>query len=425
MVPPAQHIDQAGGGSGLPCACGHDEQMLSHAAADLLAHGADGRLLIIAVGDGVTDSDALKWEPGRPPLDDPFQIGLAEYAAHLALGAAFVIPEKGIEAVGREHDGTLPETELKTVGIEPGLRSSGIGVLAGFFGFHHGKGLAVPAPEHIVRVSLLAGNSGHAFHFVFLGNVAVRPFQFPVHAQEHGVDVDFPGAELGKVFHGYGTALTVAFLRTGVLVRKFGKLLPEPFDLRVFFSQQTFLCPDLLHVEGDVRFGDPLFIERTGLIVAAIGIINPLNELKKTFQRLDGKSGRDDLAGMNGHVPERHDPLDLAEQKGRELLFEGVFVDERGEIVLIGSLYAVIDGIDPLHGQLQSLAAADDAHGGRRGKDLFRLHGGSGEQGELLAAVQKVEVGHTRTPFRLKKEYLTILLDFTSLGSLFFTGISQ
>lgn len=60
MVPTAQHIDQAGGGSGLPRACGHDEQMLSHAAADLLAHGADGRLLIIAVGDGVTDGDALK-----------------------------------------------------------------------------------------------------------------------------------------------------------------------------------------------------------------------------------------------------------------------------------------------------------------------------------------------------------------------------
>lgn len=101
---------------------------------------------------------------------------------------------------------------------------------------------------------------------------------------------------------------------------------------------------------------------------------------------------------MNGDVPERDDPLDLAEQEGRELLFEGVLMDERGEIVLIGSLYAVIDGIDPLYGQLQSLAAADDAHGGRRGKDLFRLHGGSGEQGELLTAVQKVEVGHTGTP---------------------------
>ena len=66
---------------------------------------------------------------------------------------------------------------------------------------------------------------------------------------------------------------------------------------------------------------------------------------------------------------------------------------------LVGSLYALIDGIDPLYGELQSLAAADDAHGGRRGKDLFRLHGGSGEHGELFAVVQKVEVGHTGTPF--------------------------
>ena len=147
-----------------------------------------------------------------------------------------------------------------------------------------------------------------------------------------------------------------------------------------------------------MRFGNPLFIERTGLIVAAVGIIHPLNELKKTFQRLDGKSGRDDLAGMNGDVPERDDPLDFAEQEGRKLFFEGILMDERGEIVLIGSLYAFIDGIDPLHGQLQSLAATDDAHGGRRGKDLFRLHGGRGEQGELLTAVQKVEVGHTGTP---------------------------
>ena len=124
---------------------------------------------------------------------------------------------------------------------------------------------------------------------------------------------------------------------------------------------------------------------------------------------------------MNGDIPERHDPLDLAEQEGRELLVEGVLMDERGEIVPIGSLYALIDGIDPLHGQLQSLAAADDAHGGRRSKDLFRLHGGRGEQGELFAAVQKVEVGHTGIPFKLEKEYLTILLDFYLFGeSLFY-----
>lgn len=101
---------------------------------------------------------------------------------------------------------------------------------------------------------------------------------------------------------------------------------------------------------------------------------------------------------MDGNVAERDDAFDFVEQKVGELFFEGVLVDERGERILVGSLYALVDGIDPLHGQLQSLAAADDAHGGRRGKDLFRLHGGSGEHGELFAAVQKVEVGHTGTP---------------------------
>ena len=168
--------------------------------------------------------------------------------------------------------------------IKLGLSSSGIGVLAGFFCFHHGERLAVPAPEHIIRIALLTGNVGHAFHFVFLRNVAVRPFQLPVHAQEHGVDVDFPGVELGKVIQGDGAALTVAFLLSGVLVRKFGKLLPEPFNLRVFFAEQTFLFPDFLHVEGDVRFGNQPFVEGADLIVCAVGIIDPLNEFKTSTQ---------------------------------------------------------------------------------------------------------------------------------------------
>ena len=123
VVPPAQHIDQAGGRSGFAGACGHDEKMLAHAAADFLAYGAYGCLLIIAVGDVVVYADVFKRQSGRSPFDDFFQIGLAEKEAYLPLGAALVVPEKGIEAVGREHDGALPETAFETVGVELGLRS--------------------------------------------------------------------------------------------------------------------------------------------------------------------------------------------------------------------------------------------------------------------------------------------------------------
>ena len=192
--------------------------MLAHAAADFFAYGAYGRLLIIAVGDLVVYADVFKRQPGRAPFDDFFQIGLAEKEACLPLGAALVVPEKGIEAVGREHDGALPETAFEAVGVELGLRSSGIGILAGLFCFHHGERLAIFAPENIIRIALLPGNVGHALHFVFLRNVAVRPFQFPVHAEEHGVDINLACLELGKVFQGEGAALAVVFLLFGVFV---------------------------------------------------------------------------------------------------------------------------------------------------------------------------------------------------------------
>ena len=64
VVPPAQHIDQAGGRSGFAGACGHDEKMLAHAAAAFLAYGAYGCLLIVAVCDVVAYADAFKRQFG-------------------------------------------------------------------------------------------------------------------------------------------------------------------------------------------------------------------------------------------------------------------------------------------------------------------------------------------------------------------------
>ena len=105
---------------------------------------------------------------------------------------------------------------------------------------------------------------------------------------------------------------------------------------------------------------------------------------------------------MDGGVPELHNMLDFAEQHGVELFLEGVLVYECGEIVFIRSLYGLIDSIDPLHGQFESLAAADGAHGRSRRKDLFRFHGRGGEHGELFAVFEKIEVGchDQRTSFQ-------------------------
>ena len=96
--------------------------------------------------------------------------------------------------------------------------------------------------------------------------------------------------------------------------------------------------------------GNQSFIEGVYFIVVTVGIIDPLNEFKKAFQCLHGKSGRNGLIGMDGNVAERDDAFDFVEQKAGELFFEGVLVDERGEGILIGSLYTFIDGVDPLHG---------------------------------------------------------------------------
>lgn len=82
-------------------------------------------------------------------------------------------------------------------------------------------------------------------------------------------------------------------------------------------------------------------------------------------------------------------------------------MNEGLQIVLVGHFHGLVRRIDPLHRQLQRLAAAHRAHSRSGGIDFLGFYAGWGEEGVFRFACEEGEVGHAIHP--LLNELLKLL----------------
>ena len=113
----AEHIGQAGRGSGFAGAGGHHQQMLAEPLIDLAADRPDGFFLIIPVGDFVVDGNAHQIQPLRAAVHQPLQIVFAENAADFSLGASLIVPEICFKAVGGEYHGAAAKFPFQAIRV--------------------------------------------------------------------------------------------------------------------------------------------------------------------------------------------------------------------------------------------------------------------------------------------------------------------
>ena len=394
---PAEHVGEAGGGSGLAGAGGHDQQMLPETPLHLFTDRADGLLLIIPVGDCIVDGHAGQVQALGAAVHELLQVVLAENTADLPLGAAPVVPEIGGKAVGGEHHGAAAIPALQTIGIQHRLLAADVGVLAGALGLHHGQGQAVPAEEHIVAVAHLTGNPGHALHGEFLLHVGVGASELPAHLLEVHVNIDFAGAELGKVLRVEGALLPVLLPALGVAGGKLLHLPAQGFNLRFLLLQQALLLPDFSGVHRHLVRGDEAFVKGALLVIIPIAIVNPLDELKQAPQGSQGVPRLHAPLRMHRQVAQLDDEGQLAPGLPVHGLAEALLMDEGLQVVLVGHAHGVVRGVHPPHRQLQRLAAAHGAQGRGGGINLLGFHAGGGKEGVGGDGLEEGEVGHGGT----------------------------
>ena len=192
MASAGEDVDEAYGGSGFSGSRGHDEKAFSDAVLEVVADGADGFFLVVAVGDFVVYRDCPQVFFVFSPVDEPLYVGFGEDGADLSWRCCQVVPEVGFESVGVEHDGPSAVFSFEAVGVEFALLFSDVWVFAGFLCFDDCKGFSVFSEEDVVGKSGLSVNAGHGVHFEFVKPVL---FKFPALVFEVDVDVFFAGFE--------------------------------------------------------------------------------------------------------------------------------------------------------------------------------------------------------------------------------------
>lgn len=80
-----------------------------------------------------------------------------------------------------------------------------------------------------------------------------------------------------------------------------------------------------------------------GAVVAA----EPVEELEEGFVEVEGVFGGDGAVVVDGEVTEFLDEADFWEETLAEVFFEGLFVDEGSEALVVGELEVVVVVVEP------------------------------------------------------------------------------
>ena len=358
--------------------------MFTEALPDLLTYGTDSFLLVIAVRNLIVNRDCHEIQTLGSTVHELLQIALAEYTTDFALGTALVVPEISLKTIGGKHHGTATKLPLQAIRIQHSLLSANIGVFAGSLGFHNCQRQTIFAKQNIVHISHLTNYASHSLNRVFLLYIRIRSGKLPAHLLHIHIDINLAGFEFREVSRHEGTVLLVLLLSCGDLLRHLLDLLAQGFNLRIFFSEQTFLFFDFLCIDNDLFLGNQLFIKLPLLIVGAIAIVHPLDELKQSLQRSKSIAGLHTTFGMDSQVAQLNDKRQFSPGVVVHSKPEGGFVDQGLEVVLVGHLHGVIGRIDPFDRQFQRLAAANRAHSRSRSIDFLRLNCGWSKQRILL-----------------------------------------
>ena len=149
-------------------------------------------------------------------------------------GIVTVIPNTGIETVGKEDNRSAPKLLFQQVSIQFSLLPSDGNIFAGALCFNNGQGLAIVTKQHIICIANF-GLVGHARKFIFIVPILA---QHPTSIYEHGINIDLACLKLGNIqrLGNIGLGLLLAFLRQ-------------------FFLQSFVLCNQLLNIHIQVWLG--------------------------------------------------------------------------------------------------------------------------------------------------------------------------
>lgn len=171
------------------------------------------------------------------------------------------------------------------------------------------------------------------------------------------------------------TLFLILLLLGGQLFRQRPHLIIELLVFLFLFLEKASLFLNPLFIQRHPALGDERFLKELLLIITAIAVINPFNEFKKPAERHHCISGSNISCRMHRQISQLHNQRQLLPR----IIFHGIaeigLMNQGLQIILKRKCHGPVCRIDPLHRQLQRLAAADGTHGRRSRIDPFCLHG--------------------------------------------------
>ena len=122
--------------------------------------------------------------------------------------------------------------------------------------------------------------TGHAFDLEFFPYISLRPVEYPAQFFQVNIDVLFPGSEFGNIFRHECAGLFIFLLLGGILSSHLFNLLLEALNFRILFKKQTLLLFNFGSIDDHALTRNLCFVEGSILVVCAVAVVQPLDELK-------------------------------------------------------------------------------------------------------------------------------------------------
>ena len=406
-----QHVDQRDHRAGLARAGRHHQQRLAlrlnlESAGDV----ADRALLVGTLDDLSVDCHLAEALAALAALDQQFQLVALVEAGDAARRVADVVPKPVLVAVGIEDDGAAAVARLEAVGVELGLLATAFGLLARALGLHQPEGLAVCAPQHVVDVAdaLLVRHTLDAE----LG--VVPAIERPTGLAQQQVDVAVAGFGLVVVMRvgrslgnlasssDFGAQPLHLVVETGGAGEKRRQLAVPGVEfglLRLELDEGS-----LQHVVVTRQRGGVEGQAVGGFLVPRVGARQPEADVEQFLDRALRVAVGDALLLMHGAVAQRVDVARLGEHSLAGNAAEARLVQQRGDVVVVGQVQALVGAKRPFDRDLDRLSSEERRRRRVRRRIPLRRHRRlvdgrefSGEEGEVGHAIRPVRAGSRKS----------------------------